>query len=340
LTADVAVVDQSIRTISLREGQQEWPQYRSYISFKDYYEVTSTAFYISLFQMLSVFSAGRSALLAFPESFTGGFIQTSPSDPTIDPPEDIIAFNLLFLARGYQSVEQTEVVIAAETEKSQSDTNATRRVVAKLEPSEAMLGFESCQLWEDASARRRCYNNEVSGRVPVEMTFSVSGPEPFLVATPLIVITLALCLKEERKTSELQLKAGEKLRNLPDGGVFTPGSLFYRSPVVFDRLRAAGIDFKTLTVSNEELTEDLLFPLKENVVTLSAEPTLGELTRSSLDSSSHNNNNNNNNCCNSSSSGSEKHPGGVAVALGRDPCAAMPHSHHPSATAAVATNQR
>ncbi len=58
----------------------------------------------------------------------------------------------------------------------------------------------------------------------------VSGPEPGYVATPIIFVTLALCLLDERES-------------MPRGGVLTPASAYYNSSTVIDRLRAAGIAF-------------------------------------------------------------------------------------------------
>jgi short subunit dehydrogenase-like uncharacterized protein len=61
----------------------------------------------------------------------------------------------------------------------------------------------------------------------------VSGPEPGYVATPIIFVQLAKCLLEERTTLPAQ------------GGVYTPGGLFYKSSLIA-RLKDAGIGFTVL----------------------------------------------------------------------------------------------
>lgn len=59
---------------------------------------------------------------------------------------------------------------------------------------------------------------------------TVEGPEPGYVATPMMLITLAKCLREERT-------------DMPVGGVLTPASAFYNSDTVFKRLNDCGIKF-------------------------------------------------------------------------------------------------
>lgn len=61
----------------------------------------------------------------------------------------------------------------------------------------------------------------------------ISGPEPGYVATPMIFVTLALLLLDERP-------------KLPKGGVLTPGAAFYDCHSAVDRLREAGIKFEVL----------------------------------------------------------------------------------------------
>lgn len=62
----------------------------------------------------------------------------------------------------------------------------------------------------------------------------VTGPEPGYVATPIIFVELARCLLEQRASLPPPLQ----------GGVFTPGAVFYSEPTrLIERLRAAGVDF-------------------------------------------------------------------------------------------------
>ena len=56
----------------------------------------------------------------------------------------------------------------------------------------------------------------------------IEGPEPGYVATPMMLITLAECLSEERNS-------------MPVGGVLTPASAFYDSNTIFKRLNDTGI---------------------------------------------------------------------------------------------------
>lgn len=62
----------------------------------------------------------------------------------------------------------------------------------------------------------------------------VSGPEPGYVATPIIFVTLARALLEHRPQLAVQ------------GGVLTPGAVFYPPGELVGRLKEAGIDFTVL----------------------------------------------------------------------------------------------
>ena len=65
---------------------------------------------------------------------------------------------------------------------------------------------------------------------------SCKGPEPGYVATPKIIVALALCVLRHRD----EVKYGN------DGGVMVPGVAFGESEVVFDLLKNEGIEFKVL----------------------------------------------------------------------------------------------
>jgi hypothetical protein len=90
----------------------------------------------------------------------------------------------------------------------------------------------------------------------------VTGPEPGYVATPIIFVELGawvcllflrlcLCLFVNltytllsQRTARCLLEQRAALPPQIQGGVFTPGAVFYSDPTrLIERLRAAGVDF-------------------------------------------------------------------------------------------------
>ena len=63
----------------------------------------------------------------------------------------------------------------------------------------------------------------------------VEGPEPGYVATPMMLVALATCLREERA-------------DMPIGGVLTPASAFYASNTIFQRLNDCGIKISAFKI--------------------------------------------------------------------------------------------
>ncbi|OEU18548.1 hypothetical protein FRACYDRAFT_224855 [Fragilariopsis cylindrus CCMP1102] len=70
---------------------------------------------------------------------------------------------------------------------------------------------------------------------------SCKGPEPGYVATPKIIVALAVCVLRHRD----EVKYGN------DGGVMVPGVAFGESDAVFDLLKNEGIEFKVLNEGND-----------------------------------------------------------------------------------------
>ncbi len=65
----------------------------------------------------------------------------------------------------------------------------------------------------------------------------VSGPEPGYVATPIIFVELARCLLAQREALPPPLQ----------GGVYTPGAVFYPQPeALIERLNKAGVRFEVV----------------------------------------------------------------------------------------------
>lgn len=298
---DNAIMDQSMKTLALMTNCTSWPQYYSYIAMNNYYLATSTSFYSSLCSTLAGFSAGRTLLRSFPGVFTDGVISKSgPSEQQLNA----TTFQFQFIARGFAVMEEESAAAVTEEQKLLRKTAAlaagadvvtehpdwvsnpqggaggnTRTIIPRNDLNETIVmenGPMMCGIWGGVNEGKNTYNNDLTGKVPIEMRVCVSGAEPYRLTTTLVCVALAQCLLEERQaqreaaysavatnstsgvttTAVVDRAASEEAQTngMPLGGVYTPASAFYHSKCVFDRLKAAGIEYRVMT--NEELAEE------------------------------------------------------------------------------------
>ena len=100
LGSDASVVRSSQRTLAMRTGQNQWPQYSACVTLSDFYAVAAMSVYGSIFSALSSNSWGRSILLTYPETYSGGlFSKTGPSQEQLDN----TTFQMHFYAKGFLS---------------------------------------------------------------------------------------------------------------------------------------------------------------------------------------------------------------------------------------------
>lgn len=92
------------------------------------------------------------------------------------------------------------------------------------------IGFSSCDANQSVG---RKYGTGMDEKKVVKVV--IEGPEPGYVATPVLLITLAKCLLEERA-------------DMPIGGVLTPASAFYDSETIFKRLNESGIKITSFKI--------------------------------------------------------------------------------------------
>jgi hypothetical protein len=247
LGADVNVVKSSQRTLAMLEGQIFWPQYQAYVAISSVYNLAATSFYGSLCNSLAGSSLGRSMLLSFPEIMSGGvFTHAGPSAKQLEK----TTFEIHLYGKGY-STYMTELTGDALGHSMQSSSNTSnekeKEVLHDEKEKESYAREPSTSLAADvqqtAVINKSCtssfldYSFKSSSSLPPpppptdrEVHIVVSGPEPGYVATPMIFVTLALCVLEERES-------------MPVGGVFTPAAAFHKSLTVIDRLDRAGIAF-------------------------------------------------------------------------------------------------
>lgn len=296
---DNAIMDQSMKTLALMTECTSWPQYYSYIAMNNYYLATSTSFYSSLCNTLASFSAGRTLLRTFPGVFTDGVVsKQGPSDEQLNA----TTFQFQFIARGFAVMEEESAAAVTEEQKLLRKTAAlaagenivteqpdwvsnpsgggnTRTIIPRNDLNETIVmenGPMMCGIWGGATESKNTYNNDLTGKVPIEMRVCVSGAEPYCLTTTLVCVALAQCLLEEREaqrvaaygenaTATVGATGGVTATSvdqhldgptnaMPLGGVYTPASAFYHSKCVFDRLKKAGIEYRVMT--NEELAEE------------------------------------------------------------------------------------
>ena len=313
MAADASVVRSSQRTIAMRSGQVQWPQYSASVTLSDMYSVATASFYGSVFTALSGTGWGRSLLLSYPETFSDGvFSKIGPTKEQLDN----TSFQMHFFAKGYDSAdhvieknlendernkEEKEIVGGIEEKNAKKD-----RIILRGDPvlSRADVGctqqlVKPCsvsRLWKnkkkkDNDERRRegegeGGNERIEGNIEKERIINkyvhvvVKGEEPGYVATPSILYALAMCVLEERDI-------------LPKGGVLTPSSAFFNSPTIFSRLSKVGIDFEV--ISSSEKNVHVLHKGNEVVKNEINDETRNEIIGEGLIINDTNNNNNNNN---------------------------------------------
>lgn len=250
--ADVSVVRGSQRSVSIREGKLVWPQYNAYVCLDSQYYAASSAVYGGVFATMASFSVGRSILLQFPKVFSDGVF--SKAGPTAEQLEET-SFDMYFFASGYNDETDPNPQVMAETGVDDSEIKLTNELEgkkkSKIKPSDlapTVMGKAGCSvLFPGVSSNGSGTNGSGSAPPPALDKFIrtvVSGPEPGYIATPAILVTLALIVLEDRSS-------------LPNGGVMTPSSCFYSYPRVFDKLNSAGIYFRVVnevvSLSKEEL---------------------------------------------------------------------------------------
>ena len=270
--SDASVVRSSQRTLAMRSGQIQWPQYTACVTLSDFYTVAATSFYGSVFSGLSGSSWGRSLLLSYPETFSDGiFSKTGPTKEQLDN----TSFQMHFFAKGFNSSEKThEKNAEIEQNESENEKRKEKKVDEGIEGKKvkSINGFRGdpillrtevastqkltkpCSvsaLWssknkslkvedsrrEGAGTEKPENENKVDeNSLNKQVHVVVKGQEPGYVATPGIFFALAMCVLEERNI-------------LPSGGVLTPSSAFYNSPTVFTRLSRIGLEFQVLSSS-------------------------------------------------------------------------------------------
>ena len=309
--SDASVVRSSQRTLALRSGQIQWPQYTACVTLSDIYTVAATSFYGSVFSGLSGSPWGRSLLLSYPETFSDGIF--SKTGPTKEQLENT-SFQMHFFAKGFDSSEiskeknpeidekKKEKKIAEGVEgKNEKNLTAFRGdpILLRTEVGRTQKLVKPCSisaLWNRKNKNLEVDDNRREGRVPDEnekivddvklnkfVHVVVKGQEPGYVATPGIFFALAMCVLEERNI-------------LPSGGVLTPSSAFYNSPTVFTRLSRIGLDFQVLSSSENSSNSVRLQEELGNGEIIDAErdDVLGEgRIVENIDNNNNNNNNNN-----------------------------------------------
>eukprot|EP01035_Chromulina_nebulosa_P019297 gene19297-25157_t len=228
--SDLAVIKSTFRSLTMLEGENVWPQCASYVIVDNIYKFASTTLYGSLINI-----------------FTGLAISQTPLTPP-SPTNKLIGdpyFEMHFYAKGYSQVDEESEI---DRIGGVIGTKEYARSMPLLTPSdlqETAVVTQPCALL--FGSKKHATKSNISEMKPLdrEVHFTISGPEPNYNATPIIVITLALCLLQERE-------------NLPIGGVFTPSAAFRRSDTIIDRLDRAGLQFNILESLNrpDEAEED------------------------------------------------------------------------------------
>ena len=258
--SDASVVRSSQRALSMRNGQLQWPQYTAFITLSDIYTVAATSFYGSVFSALSTNPWGRSLLLSYPETYSGGvFSKKGPTQEQLDN----TSFQMHFYGRGYSSVLENTVKAEKGEKGGKGRMSEVERAVGKLldgeeeeESEKKKVARGEAALLKSEVANTQSISNKCSINLWKKNTIKdkeddepnkfihviVKGPEPGYVATPAIFFALALCVLEEREI-------------LPLGGVLTPSAAFYDSPTVFNRLIRAGLEFEVVSDSSVEGNE-------------------------------------------------------------------------------------
>lgn len=263
--ADSSVVRSSHRGISMLEGQVVWPQYHGYVAISSIYNVAATAFYKSVCSSLAGFSFGRSLLIQFPDIASGGvFNREGPTPKQLEK----TTFEVHLFSKGYSvylpelfpSSSRDELVETGKTharKKDHADIAGNKNM--KKESIDSSSIGQSISLASDvqptAVMKKNCtpsvfdFNvNSIPLPVPPvdrDVHIVVSGPEPLYIATPIILVTLGICLLEERDL-------------LPVGGVYTPAGAFHKSLTVIDRLDRAGISFTIAESKVHDNTDEYL----------------------------------------------------------------------------------
>lgn len=182
----------------MRTGETRLPIYAAYVNIGSTWNMMLMAAYGGVFSLLAQSQTGRNLLLRYPEFFTmGKFSHEGPTEQQMQT----TSFATTFFARGF-SDEHT---------------------LDERTPGEE---HERTSLTED---------NDII-RCDKFVVTRVSGPEPGYVATPMILVTLALAVLKERSS-------------MPAGGVLTPSSAFYDVLNIFDMLNEAGVKFAVLESS-------------------------------------------------------------------------------------------
>jgi hypothetical protein len=234
--ADASVVRSSQLTQALRTGEQIWPQYRAYATVSSYYWEATTTVYGGVFQTLASFSLGRSLLLSMPGVFSDGvFSHEGPSEKQLEK----TTFEMEFFAQGYSETPEADSTLE---EKIDNNNDTKKKSKKKGIPSSQLTGTPSGKSTCTAIifGKDKSDKNQYIKPYDKYVKTIVTGPEPGYVATPIIFVTLAISLLEDRSS-------------LPSGGVLTPASAFCNSPSIFDRLKEEGIEFRVVYEGSEPL---------------------------------------------------------------------------------------
>eukprot|EP00607_Mallomonas_marina_P007740 CAMPEP_0182416502 /NCGR_PEP_ID=MMETSP1167-20130531/809_1 /TAXON_ID=2988 /ORGANISM="Mallomonas Sp, Strain CCMP3275" /LENGTH=458 /DNA_ID=CAMNT_0024589319 /DNA_START=53 /DNA_END=1426 /DNA_ORIENTATION=- len=119
--ADASVVRSSHRSLAMQSGELIWPQYGAYATVDSWLSMMKMTVYGGIFTSLASLSSGRSLLLSYPETFTGGIFSHKGPTPT---QLQHTSFTMKFFAKGYLTEEKKE------TESEEREREYEREVIA------------------------------------------------------------------------------------------------------------------------------------------------------------------------------------------------------------------
>lgn len=257
--ADTYLMAHAFRAYILRENHRTLPQYHSYLTTDNYYTATSSAFYGALFSSLAVNSFGRSIVRSFPEVLTDGVL--NHKRPT---PEQMAAtsFKMIFIARGFTkplpSLGEKGYVSDMDNASSMSDLSdmgelrspSGRAVINREMLNETSSGSTipcTFLFLKANTASKVTYKTDLGDKIPFEKWVKVSGPDPYCTTSTIMAARLAQFYLITKYQENVMLS-----RTMPLGGVFTPSSVFYGFPKIFDHLTDAGVEFAITSELDEE----------------------------------------------------------------------------------------
>lgn len=223
--SDASVVKASQRSLVLSglvPSASSLPRYAAYFTVPSLWWAAVVTVFGSVFAVLAQRSWGRSLLLSHPSLFTlGAFTHEGPTEEQLAATR----FSMTFIATGYHSSSSSVSTSssAAEGREGGREGGST--------PDRTERG--------DGKKAAASTTTPLLPAAPCDkiLITRVTGPEPGYVATPIIFVELARCLLAQRPSLPPSLQ----------GGVYTPGAIFYSQPeMLFERLEKAGVRFEVV----------------------------------------------------------------------------------------------